>query len=326
MVFGVLTITACDFNPLGGSKSNLDPTFEPGKHQPSAPPTISALGNVTMDENDVQTIPFTIGDPDTVMACSMVFVKTASSNTALIDPTGFVVGGLFPNCTLRIQPKAFQFGVSNITLSVYDFWTQVDSPFQLTVIHILAPGIFSLVDARGENQAVDLTWTNAAYMNGSSGFYTVFYQKVAPLGPLQSISHVTSPYLVTGLDNGFEYDFYIVATNSIGSRQSNTLRAQPGKYQNRGGRFLAGATQYELTPGTANIAVPGTQYGVSASLLSEVDSTDTNYAALNYTAAEVPYNGSPAPGTPPQSAILTPSGKFKVYTGSQMSILAGTNK
>lgn len=304
----------------------MDPTFEPGKHQPSAPPTISALGNVTMDENDVQTIPFTIGDPDTVMACSMVFVKTASTNTALIDATGFVIGGTFPNCTLRIQPKAYQFGVSSITLSVYDFWTQVDSTFQLTVLHILAPGIFTLTDASSENQAVDLTWTNAAYMNGSSGFYTVYYQQVSPLGALTPISHVTSPYLVTGLTNGVDYDFYIVATNAIGTRQSNTLRAMPGKYQNRGGQFLAGATQFELTPGTANIAVPGTQYGVSASLLTNANMADATYPALNYTAAEVPYNGSPAAGTPPQSAILTPSGKFKVYNNSQGSILAGTNK
>lgn len=279
-----------------------------------------------MDENDVQTIPFTIGDPDTVMACSMVFVKTASSNTALIDQTGFVIGGTFPNCTLRIQPKAFQFGVTNVTLSVYDFWTQVDSAFQLTVQHILAPGFFSLVDAGSENQAVDLTWTNAAYMNGSSGFYTVYYQKVSPLGPLTPISHVTSPYLVTGLDNGFEYDFYIVATNAIGSRQSNTLRAQPGKFQNRGARFLASTTQFGLTPGTANIAVPGTQYGVSASQLPEVDKADANYPVLNYTAAEVPWNGSPAAGTPPQSALVTPSGKYKVYTNSETAILAGTNK
>ena len=54
-------ITSCDFNPLGGSKSHIDPTFEPGKHQASLPPTIGAVANVTMDENDVQTIPFTIG-------------------------------------------------------------------------------------------------------------------------------------------------------------------------------------------------------------------------------------------------------------------------
>ncbi len=133
---------------------------------------------------------------------------------------------------------------------------------------------------------------------------------------------MTSPYLVTGLENGEEYDFYVVATNAVGTRQSNTVRVMPGKYQNRGGTFLAGGTQFEPTSGVAN----GNIYGVSASLLSDSDTVDSDYPALNYTAAEVPYNGSPAAGTPPQSAILTPSGKFKVYTNSQMSILAGTNK
>ena len=308
---------------MGGSKSNLDPTFEPGKHQPSGPPSISAVANYTMDENDVQTIPFTIGDPDTFMACSMVFVKVATDNATLIDPTGFTIGGAYPNCTLRIAPKAYQYGVTNVTLTVYDFWTSVSSSFQLTVLHILAPGFFTLTDAQSENQGVNLTWTTAAYMGGTSAYYTVYYQKVSPLGGLQSVADVTSPYLVSGLDNGFEYDFYIVATNSMGQRQSNTLRAMPGRYQNRGGSFLAGSTQFEVNPGVAN---PAAVYGVSASLLPEAYMIDGTYPALNYSAAEVPFNGNFAPGAAPQSAITTPSGKYKVYINSQNSILAGTNK
>ena len=316
-------ITSCDFNPLGGSKSHLDPTFEPGKHQASAPPVIGAVANFTMDENDIQTIPFTISDPDTFMVCSLIFVKTATDNGTLIDSTGLTIGGTYPNCTLRIAPKAFQFGVSNITLSVYDFWTSVSTTFQLTVLHILTPGVFTLTDVEGGDSSVDATWTNAAYMSGSSAFYTIYYQQVSPLGGLQSIPNVHSPFTVPGLTNGVDYDFYVVATNSIGSRQSNTVRAQPGKFQNRGGSFIAGSTQFELTPGSA-----GPVHMVSASLLPEVPVADANYPALDssYTLSEVPVNGNFPVGTPPSSAVLTPSGKYKVYVNSQSNILAGTNK
>lgn len=301
---------------MGGSKSRLDPTFEPGKHQASQPPTIGSIANFTMDENDVQTIPFVIGDPDTFMACSMVFVKLASTNTTLIDNTGLSVGGTYPNCTLRIQPKAYQFGSSAITVSVYDFWTQVDTTFTLNVLHILSPGFFTLTDAQSEDRAVDLTWTNAAYMNGTSAKYTIYYQMVAGPGPLLSIPYVRSPYTVTGLTNGFDYDFYVVASNSIGSRTSNTLRAKPGRWQNRGGSFIAGSTQFQIQG----------IYGVSATLLPETPVVDGNYPTLAYSAAEVPFNGNPPAGTPPQSALTTPSGRYKVYTNSQENILAGTNK
>lgn len=339
----MIFITGCDFNPLGGSKSNLDPTFEPGKHQPSAPPVISAIADYIIDENDVQSIPFTISDPDTFMVCSLVFVKATSSNNTIIDSTGLTVGGTYPNCTLRIAPKAFQFGVADITVTLYDFWTYARSNFQLNVVHILTPGIFSIIDAEGGNQTVDLTWQNAAYMLTSgaytSPFYTVFYRTTSPAGVWTSIPRVLSPYQVTGLTNGIEYDFYILATNSIGTRVSNTVIAQPTRFQNRGGAFIAGSTQYEDTPVPLLLNVQNT----NATLLSDVpDETDSAFLTACtaagapvpdcpaagvytlYSPAENPINGS-TPGSFP-SAVTTPSGKYKVYVNSQANILSGVGQ
>ena len=109
-----LMSAGCDFNPLGGAKSNVGVDFEPGKHTDSLPPTLTIQSSYIIDENDTQTIPFMINDPDTFMVCSFVFVKTTSSNGSLIDSSGLVVGGTYPNCTLQITPKAFQFGTADI--------------------------------------------------------------------------------------------------------------------------------------------------------------------------------------------------------------------
>lgn len=345
----------CDFNPLGGNKSNLDPTFEPGKHVASAPPVISAIADFTIDENDVQTIPFTIGDPDTFMMCSLVFVKATSSNNTLIDSSGLTVGGTYPNCTLRIAPKALQYGVANITVTVYDFWTYAHSNFQLNVIHILKPGVFAITDAVGQNSSIDVTWQNAAYMLTSgaytSPYYILYYREAYTSAPFTAVSHVTSPYTITSLDNGTEYEIYVLAHNSVGERESNHVIAQPTKFQLRGGAFISGSDQYDIAADTAASA-DGTGTGAgggrhNASLLAEVpDQTDANYLK-NCTGLNTPYNGCPAtpgtyyvysdvespinnpapvPGAEPVSAALSPSGKYKVYINSQSTILSGVGQ
>ena len=278
-----------------------------------------------MDENDVQTIPFTISDPDTFMVCSLVFVKAYSANNTLIDSSGMVVGGTFPNCTLTLSPKQFKFGVVNITVDLYDFWTHAKQNFQLTVVHIESPGIFLITDAEGGDRSVDLTWQNAAYMIGNlgftSGFYTIYYRVVGTTA-YTSIPRVKSPYTVTGLVNGTEYDFYVAARNSIGSRNSQVVQAQPTRFKFRGAEFISASTQYENTAG-----VNTTVKTVNATMLTNTDQVDiANYPSLNYGASESPIDGNFPAGTPPPSALTTPSGKYKVYMNSQGNILSGAGQ
>lgn len=334
----IFLIAGCDFNPMGGDKSKLDRTFEPGKHLPSAPPVISAISDFIIDENDVQSIPFTINDPDTFMVCSLVFVKAASSNNTIIDSTGLTVGGTYPNCTLRIAPKSFQFGEADITVTLYDFWTYATAKFKLTVVHILAPGAFAITDAEGGNQTVDVTWQNAAYMltTGAytSPYYTIFYRTTSPAGTWNSIPRVRSPYQVTGLTNGIEYDFYVLATNSIGTKVSQTVTAEPTRFQYRGAAFVAGSTQGELSLG-GNVTAPNPIY-TNMSLVPDVPIEDGNYpnsvladptSMMAYGPPETPYeNPTPIVGSNPPSAVTTPSGKYKVYVNSQSNILSGVGQ
>lgn len=320
-----MLLSSCDFNALGGSKSKLDPTFEPGKHTPSEPPTIASVADYIIDENDVQTINFTIGDVDSFMMCSFVNVKTASSNNTIIDGTGLTVGGTYPNCTLKIAPKAYQYGVVNITLSAYDYWSYVSTSFQLTVVHILTPGAFSIIDGVGGDRSVEVSWQNAAYMQSTgaftSPFYTIFYRDAYTSNPWNSIARVTSPYTVTGLTNGNEYEFYILAKNSIGTRASNTVRAFATKYKFISSEFVPSSEQY------VNTAASGTVlHYANSSMLANVSLEDSNYPVFNYTAAENPVNGNFAAGTPKPSALTSPSGNYHVFVGSQGNLLSGSEQ
>lgn len=315
LIFSTL-LTGCDFNLLGGSKSELGENFEPGKRTESgSAPIITSISNFTMDENDVQSVTFQISDPDTFLMCSSIYVKATSSNTGLIDRSQMVVGGAFPNCTLRLSPKAFQFGTAQITVELYDFWTIVSTSFTLTVNHVLTPGPFSIIDAEGQDRSVALTWSTPTYMTGTSGRYTVFYRETGSTGGYSQITPVASPYTVSGLINGQSYDFYIRARNSIGTRDTSIVQATPTKYKLRGVEFVAASSQFDTT-------VPS-GYVINSTLVSHIDTVDSNYPTLSYSASENPVNTS---GTLPSSYLTTPSGNYKVYVNSQQNIISGAGQ
>jgi len=82
-------------------------------------PTLSPFGAQTIDEDgSTGHLAFTVNDNETPSA-SLVLTAT-SSNPALVLPSGLVLSGSGENRTLRVTPKANQFGAATITLSVMD--------------------------------------------------------------------------------------------------------------------------------------------------------------------------------------------------------------
>lgn len=95
-------------------------------------PTVSAIGPVSTDEDTpTGAIAFTVDDIDTAFE-SLVITATSSDKT-LVPDANLVLGGSGANRTLTATPAANQFGVTTITISVFDGTSTVTRQFVLTV-------------------------------------------------------------------------------------------------------------------------------------------------------------------------------------------------
>ena len=281
----------CDSNPLGGSKSNLQDNYEPGKKAPSIAPVISNFPDFAMDQDDVQTINFTINDADTFMMCSSIYVRATSSNKSVIDYQDMVVGGTYPNCTLRFTPKPGKFGPVAITVEVYDFWTIVQATFSLNVIQVFTPGAFTISDAEGADKSILVTWTTPANMTGTSAVLSLFYKNALDSTYVE-VKPVASPYLLANLVNGEDYDIFVRAKNSVGQRDTSIVQASPTRFRLQGGEFVAGSVQAQDTVGGGS-PINYKTYATTGTKTDEVKVT------------------------------TTPRG-YKVYLNSQGNIISGT--
>jgi len=105
-------------------------------------PTLSALATQTTSLGvPLAAIPFTVGDVETSPASLIVFA--ASSNPALLAPTGIVLGGSGANRTVTLLPVAGQIGSATVTLVVADGALTSQTSFTLNVqsLPVLVPGL-----------------------------------------------------------------------------------------------------------------------------------------------------------------------------------------
>ncbi|OFZ29060.1 MAG: hypothetical protein A2622_13290 [Bdellovibrionales bacterium RIFCSPHIGHO2_01_FULL_40_29] len=97
------------------------------------PPTISAIGNQTTNEDTATAaIATTIADVETALTCAGSLSAT-SSNITVLPVANIVFGGAAPNCTVTMTPAANEFGVSNVVVTVSDGVDTATTSFSLTV-------------------------------------------------------------------------------------------------------------------------------------------------------------------------------------------------
>jgi Dockerin type I domain len=116
------------------------------------PPTISSIGDQTVEENGIRRVGFTIGDPET--SASNLNVSAVSDDATLFPPQGLILGGAGASRTLDLRPAAGQTGSTTITVSVSDgeFTTSVN--FGVTVFADLFPwnNGLNLYDVTGDGE------------------------------------------------------------------------------------------------------------------------------------------------------------------------------
>ncbi|MBD2461517.1 tandem-95 repeat protein [Oscillatoria sp. FACHB-1407] len=96
------------------------------------PPTISAIADQTIDEDQTTTaLPFTIGDIETT--ADLLTVTATSSDTTLVPNGNIVIGGTGANRTVTVTPAANQSGTATITIAVNDGTTTSFETFNLVV-------------------------------------------------------------------------------------------------------------------------------------------------------------------------------------------------
>jgi len=98
-------------------------------------PVLSAIGNQTTNEDNAEIINFTITDVDDTLTCTTSIAAT-TNNAALVPAANVVFSGTAPNCTATITPLLDQNGSVDLTFTVFDTGTPVQSDaetFTLTV-------------------------------------------------------------------------------------------------------------------------------------------------------------------------------------------------
>jgi hypothetical protein len=96
------------------------------------PPTISNIGNKTIDENqNTGPIPFTVSDPDTPL--NSLKVSATSSDTKLIPNANLRLEGSGGNRTITVTPARDQVGSATITVTVKDDSGSDSDTFVVTV-------------------------------------------------------------------------------------------------------------------------------------------------------------------------------------------------
>ena len=103
----------------GGVDSSAPQTFTITVQAVNDLPTISAIADITTDEDtSTGAIAVTIGDVETT--ASNLVLSASSSNATLIPNANILFGGSGANRTITLNPAANHFGTSTITLRVRD--------------------------------------------------------------------------------------------------------------------------------------------------------------------------------------------------------------
>jgi gliding motility-associated-like protein len=139
---GLVTIT---LTVGDGTDTNAE-TFDITINAVSDPPTISAIANQSVDENEpTSAIGFTIADIDNNVAT--LTVSGTSNLTTLVPNANIVFGGTGANRTVTVTPAANQNGTATITVTVNDGTTSVTETFDVAVSSVnSAPTITSITN------------------------------------------------------------------------------------------------------------------------------------------------------------------------------------
>ena len=137
--FGTATITVTVNDGAAGTDETLSVTF----NSVNDAPTVSSIADQeTTEDTATASIPFTVGDVETV--ADDLIVTASTSNSALVSQTDITFRGSGASRTVVLKPSANQFGTTTVTVIVTDGEGKVSSTsFKLTVSGAIDPPTIS---------------------------------------------------------------------------------------------------------------------------------------------------------------------------------------
>lgn len=130
-------------------------------------PSISSLASVAIEENE-STAPLAVAIGDAETAASELTLSGSSSNTALIDASGFAFSGLGSERAVSLTPKTNASGQALITLTVSDGEAVATTQFTLTVDAFVLPTVGLEVDTFAATARAGEAFGLAAVVSESS--------------------------------------------------------------------------------------------------------------------------------------------------------------
>ena len=127
----------------GTGTLSVSETFIITVNQENLPPTVTAIGDQTIDEDSATgLLTFTINDAET--DAGLLTVTAGSSDPSLIPDGNLVLGGSGADRTIAVTPAADRNGgPATITLSVFDGFNTTETSFDVTVNAVNDPALIS---------------------------------------------------------------------------------------------------------------------------------------------------------------------------------------
>ena len=176
----------------------------------NAAPMISAIPDVSMNENSSLPLPFTVGDAETVF--DLLTVAVSSTNVTLFPEGTLVLSGSGPDRILTLNPAMGQAGSAELTISVVDEGgATATETFLVQVVTTVSP---VLITAHPSSQGIPAG--NALSLSVAAvGSGPIHYQWLFENAPISGATNAVFTLPVAQTNNAGSY--FVVLSNSLGS-------------------------------------------------------------------------------------------------------------
>ncbi len=227
--FGTTTMTIVASDGVDSRASN---SFVLTVNAVNDTPTISSVPTQNMAPNQSTTVNFTLSDVDSSLDC-VSSMSATSSNAALVDVSGIVFGGTFPNCSATITPVTNQSGASTIALIVSDTNTTQSTSFTVTFTSNIIPPVANSITPASFAEDVQSIITLSYSDSQSALASSCFISNLSHVNVTQACACNVAGVCTVGITGASDYygsasfSYTVTANNFVSNSAQASLTIAP---------------------------------------------------------------------------------------------------